>query len=44
MKFEFPEINKVCFETESIADADGSAGKPPYVGIDDNTNASNAVI
>ncbi len=28
MKFEFPEINKVCFETESIADADGGAGTP----------------
>ena len=27
MKFEFPEINKVCFETESIA-ADGGAGIP----------------
>jgi len=27
MKFEFPEINKVCFETESIA-ADADAGTP----------------
>ncbi len=44
MKFEFPEINKVCFETESIADADGSTGKPPVVGIDENANASYAVI
>ena len=44
MKFEFPEINKVCFETESIADADGSAGKPPFVGIDENANASYSVI
>ena len=42
MKFEFPEINKVCFETESIADGnfDGSI----KVGIDENANASYSVI
>ena len=42
MKFEFPEINKVCFETECIADSnfDGDI----KVGIDENANASNIVI
>jgi len=42
MKFEFPEINKVCFETESIADSnfDGDI----KVGIDENANASHIVI
>lgn len=43
MKFEFPEINKVCFETESIA-ADGGAGDKPNVTLYDDNNASNAVI
>jgi hypothetical protein len=44
MKFEFPEINKVCFETESIASANGGAGDKPNVTLYDDNNASNAVI
>ncbi len=43
MKFEFPEINKICFETESIA-ADGDFDGSIKVGMDENTNASNIVI
>ena len=43
MKFEFPEINKVCFETESIAQND-NFNDGIKVGIDENANASYSVI
>lgn len=44
MKFEFPEINKVCFETESIAATTNNFDGNIKVGIDEDNNASNVVI